>query len=177
MERYRRETRVYCIDLRFNEINQLYDTRDPSPFRERDLDENLVDYVVMAMEELPPKESKKVVLIGPPFKEGNGREEFIEAFHRYFEHEARAKVNELKQLLKYGRTSFFFGLLFLIICLVIGNWVGDKILIHRIFREGLGIIGWVALWNPINIFLYEWWPHLAKIKVYRYLAKIKVEFK
>ena len=25
-------------------------------------------------------------------------------------------------------------------------------------REGLVIIGWVAMWQPVQVFLYGWWP-------------------
>jgi hypothetical protein len=28
----------------------------------------------------------------------------------------------------------------------------------NVFREGLLIGGWVAMWRPIEVFLYDWWP-------------------
>jgi hypothetical protein len=27
-----------------------------------------------------------------------------------------------------------------------------------IVREGVVIIGWVAMWRPLEVFLYDWWP-------------------
>lgn len=179
MERYRRDGKAFCIDLSFKDYSQLYDNRDPAPFIERDLDEEFVKYLLMCMAEIPENEPKKIVLKGPPIEVGNKvQEEFIEAFHSYFEHEVRALDNELKELLRLGRTSFFFGITFLVVCLIIATKIiGDEILIYKIFREGLVIMGWVALWKPINIFLYEWWPHLGKRKVLKYLSKIKIEFR
>ena len=28
----------------------------------------------------------------------------------------------------------------------------------HILKEGLLIVGWVAMWRPLEIFLYDWWP-------------------
>ena len=38
-----------------------------------------------------------------------------------------------------------------------------------ILREGLVITGWVAMWRPLEVLLYDWWPlvqtrkHIARI--------------
>jgi hypothetical protein len=179
MERYRREGETYCIDIRFHDFNQLYDNRDPAPFRERDLDEDLVKYLMISMDEIPRGQPIKIVLQGS-FMESDlkAKEDFVEAFHQFFHHEVWAIENELKQLLRLGRTSLFFGMTFLIICVLLAtNLIGNKTFLQNVFNEGLIIMGWVAIWRPINIFLYEWWPHLGKRQVYKYLSKVKIEFK
>jgi hypothetical protein len=178
MDRYRKEGKTYCIDLTFQDYSQLYDNRDPAPFIERDLDQELVRYLLMCMREIPEKEPKKIVLKGPTLPQGSkAKEEFVEALHRYFSHEIRALDNEVRELLIQGRTSFFFGISFLVICLFLAmKVIKGTSLIPEIFREGLVIMGWVALWKPINLLLYEWWPHLSKRKTLKYLSTIKVEF-
>jgi hypothetical protein len=30
--------------------------------------------------------------------------------------------------------------------------------VRQILREGLVIIGWVAIWRPLEVLLYDWWP-------------------
>ena len=30
--------------------------------------------------------------------------------------------------------------------------------LREILREGLVIIGWVAMWRPLEVLLYDWWP-------------------
>jgi hypothetical protein len=34
--------------------------------------------------------------------------------------------------------------------------------IGEILRETLAIGGWVSLWRPLEIFLYDWWPILRE---------------
>jgi len=45
----------------------------------------------------------------------------------------------------------------------------------QIFAEGLTIIGWVALWEPVSELLYDWWPQSRKITLYRNLSTILVD--
>jgi hypothetical protein len=44
----------------------------------------------------------------------------------------------------------------------------------EIFGEGMLIIGWVAMWRPLEIFLYEWVPIRRRCKIFAKLAEMKV---
>jgi hypothetical protein len=44
----------------------------------------------------------------------------------------------------------------------------------EIVAEGLLIVGWVAMWRPLEIFLYEWWPIRRRCWILAKLAKISV---
>jgi hypothetical protein len=70
--------------------------------------------------------------------------------------------------MKQGRTSLFTGLLCLAVSLVAskimpqarpGTWAG-------ILRESLTIAGWVAMWRPTQIYLYDWWPLRRRSRLY-----------
>jgi hypothetical protein len=43
-----------------------------------------------------------------------------------------------------------------------------------IARESLTIVGWVAMWRPLQIFLYDWWPLGRRIRVYKALQQAHV---
>jgi hypothetical protein len=44
-----------------------------------------------------------------------------------------------------------------------------------LLRESLLIGGWVAMWKPLEIFLYDWWPIVGERRLYDRLGKIKVQ--
>jgi hypothetical protein len=44
-------------------------------------------------------------------------------------------------------------------------------------REGLLIGGWVAMWRPLEIFLYDWWPIRADIRLYNRLSAMPVQIR
>ena len=41
--------------------------------------------------------------------------------------------------------------------------------------EGLTIIGWVAMWEPVYVFLYGWWPIVQKKNIYRKILGMDVK--
>ena len=43
-----------------------------------------------------------------------------------------------------------------------------------VLREGTIIVGWVAMWRPVEIFLYDWWPIRAEARLFRRLSTMPV---
>ena len=88
-------------------------------------------------------------------------QELTEAFSRYFSYRAGALQGELKELFRVGRRSLAIGVPILIGCLVSAHlaagYSGDASF-KRLIEESFLILGWVANWRPLEIFLYDWWP-------------------
>ena len=42
-------------------------------------------------------------------------------------------------------------------------------------REGLTIGGWVAMWRPMEIYLYSWWPLQRRGRIFEKMSQMKVE--
>src|SRR5215471_9987402 len=59
--RYRVEDGAHCVDIRIGSVEQLFDNRDPAPFRERDLDPDLVEYLFAAGEDLVGRDKLRIV--------------------------------------------------------------------------------------------------------------------
>jgi hypothetical protein len=47
--------------------------------------------------------------------------------------------------------------------------------LEKIPQEGFFILGWVAMWRPLQIFLYDWWPVLHYRRLYGRLAAMPVK--
>jgi hypothetical protein len=83
-----------------------------------------------------------------------------DAVRNHFQYRAERTRRELRDLLRRGRISLVIALAFAGGCVVAGNAIGragDSAL-YQIAQESLSIGGWVALWRPLEIFLYDWWP-------------------
>jgi len=83
---------------------------------------------------------------------------------------------DLRVLLLEGRTSLMIGAGVLALCLlgaeVLATFASGTFL--KILRESLTIGGWVAMWRPMQIFLYEWWPLVRRSRIYHSLSRAKV---
>ena len=162
------------IELRVDDVSQLFDTLDPFPFRERDLDKEAEEYIVGWARELPRDQQIEIVVHLPSSKATEAtRAELQEAMARYFGYCVTTVTRDLRELLRIGRRSLGIGIATLVVVIV-----GGQILVGlplpepagRLAEESSLILGWVANWRPLEIFLYDWWPLVRRRHLYRRLA-------
>lgn len=149
------------IELVVRDVRQLFDSRDPAPFRERDLDEGAVEYLMGAVEELPRHlPVALVVVIDAPAEPALADAAIAEGIRGHFAH-ARTQIGRrLRQHVRRGRLALGVGLVVLVACLLLAEAAAamSSGRLREVVREGLVIAGWVALWRPLEVLLYDWWP-------------------
>jgi hypothetical protein len=166
----------YSIKLKLRDMNQLFNSMDPSPFIEKDLDDDAEEFIVSWAREFPPDAPVKlrVHLDQWPAEDPKGLIQL--AVHNHFAHRAELTDLEFRGLMKQGRTSLLIGLSCLAACLVISKaLLGDAGTWASILRESLTIAGWVAMWRPMQIYLYDWWPLRRRGRIYARLSRMPVE--
>jgi len=47
--------------------------------------------------------------------------------------------------------------------------------VYDFLKEGFTIAGWVAMWRPMEVYLYDWWPIKRRGKIYLKLSRMPVE--
>ena len=163
------------IELRLRDLAQLFNSLDPSPFLERDLDADAEDFIVNWAAEIPMRRELELVIHLPAPPVANADVE--KSVQAYFKLRAEHKQREFVQLLRRGRLSLLVGVLFLAACLAASGLIPQ--LIHagvtKVIKESLTIIGWVALWRPLEIYLYDWWPLRAERRNLQRLARMRVK--
>lgn len=165
------------IEVHLRELSQLFDALDPSPFREKDLDGSAEEYIVESVKELSSGATFSL-LIHLDQPTGPFDECVVgDAIRVHFAGRSRLLRRDLRRLLRRGLISLGIGVAFLavffIIAQVVGRLMGGSGL-ATLFREGLGIVGWVAMWRPLEIFLYDWWPIVGQYRLYDRLSGISV---
>jgi hypothetical protein len=176
--RYRKHGESILIELNLHSVMQLFNSLDPSPFHDKDLDDNAVKYIVGTAQEFPLKTPLRLHIHVPPEAVTRESSEDIgRAIHNFFEYQTEVADRELHQKLRQGRASLVIGLLFLFTCVsarALLDPLGEG-MFHDILQEGLLISGWVAMWRPIQIFLYDWWPIRNRRQLCHKLTHLKVE--
>jgi hypothetical protein len=150
------------IEVHVGELKQLFDAIDPSPFRERDLDPKAEEFIVSWAKDLPRDRSLALVVdldreAGLPDEAAVLRD----AIHEFFRHRAETHRRRLRELFRVGRTSLVIGLVALAAAIAAGDFLATLLRGSRIggiVRESLTIGGWVSMWRPLEVFLYDWWP-------------------
>jgi hypothetical protein len=100
------------------------------------------------------------------------------AIDRYCRHKILESKRTLNELLWIGVKALQVGVLFLASCLVLAGAIARSYVeagsFGDILTQGLTIVGWVSLWRPIEILLYEWWPLWRDVRVYDYILRMDI---
>ncbi len=177
-EHYRTEDGAILIEMRLRTVQQIFNSLDPSPFHEKDLDPDAEAYITEIVQDFPIAQPMKIV-IHLPSKEAECEEaKTLEmAIRNHYNYLEASAARELRLKFRQGRASLAIGIGFLVLMGGISSVIAP--FTHSGFpawiAQGLLIVSWVAMWEPINIFLYLWWPIRRKERIYEKISRINVE--
>lgn len=166
-----------AIEIRIGEEKQLFNSIDPSPFRQKDLDPAAEEFIVEWARETHRKADLALVVHVDQRDPKSDPGQLTDAVHEFFRARAKATRITLRRTFRNGRISLVIGLVAMGLTVALGSlverWLSDEHL-ARLLRESLMIGGWVAMWKPLEIFLYDWWPILAEARLYDKLSTMPV---
>jgi hypothetical protein len=165
------------IEVRVTELQQLFHTIDPTPFRDRDLDPNVEEFITDWSREIPG--NRPLALLVHVDRRVNAGDVAVvrDAVRRFFADRAAASRARLRRLFRFGRISLAIGLGVLAALIGAAQLIGrgtSAIGLAQVLQESLLIGGWVAMWRPLEVFLYDWWPIRAEARLFDRLAAMPV---
>jgi hypothetical protein len=166
------------VEVHVADLKQLFHSLDPTPFRERDLDPKAEEFIAGWARELSGDAPLALVVHVDQDVPTAGQIKVLhDAVRDYFAERAVQMRRKLRRLFQVGRTSLLIGLIFLAISIVTGDLVAAMLRDTRfagVARESLLIGGWVAMWRPLEVFLYDWWPIRAEARLFDRLSAMAV---
>lgn len=166
------------IELNLKNVGQLFNTMDPSPFHEKDLDQDAEEFIMSWANEFPSRDPVALVVYLAECADCPTAQATIEvAVRHHFADQSRLNQLEFRRLMLVGRRCLLIGLVFLSTCLVASEALAQQPpgTLLSLVRESLSIAGWVAMWRPMEIYLYDWWPIRRLGRIYQKLSRINVE--
>src|SRR5215510_6340160 len=165
-----------AIEIRLSQPQQLFNSLDPSPFHERDLDEDAEQYIVDSADEYPLDQPLTLVVYLPAAQAPSIVPDLATGIHHYFAYRADETRRRLRIFFREGRIALVVGVTFLFLCIALRQLIlmAATGLVVQIADEGLYIVGWVAMWRPLEIFLYDWRPIRRRQRLFAKLAEIPV---
>ena len=167
------------IEIQLETIEQLFHSLDPFPFHRKDLDRDAEEFIVSWARELPTRQPIRIIVHLPaPELDKPEAKDVPSAVASYFASRSEASGRDLKDLFRIGRRALSVGLSVLVACVLLSQAAANNLPprpFGRLIEESLIILGWVANWKPIEIFLYDWWPIVRQRNLYRRLAAAEIE--
>ena len=165
------------IEIRLSSVGQLFDTLDPVPFRDGDLSEDAERYILEWAEELPARQPLAIRVHMPSTEAASPAAQGVpEAIRQHFHRRALFEARQIRENFRAGRTALVIGLAILASCLFLAlTLVPDSERgVGRVVQESLVILGWVAMWRPCEILLYDWLPMARRRRLHGRLANAAV---
>ena len=165
------------IQVRVSELHQLFDPMDPSPPANKDLHPNVEEFIVSWGSEVSAKAPLSLVVhLEQPISNEEERNA-TRAIGAFFDQRAQVTGRQLRKLFRIGRVSLMIAIVVLALSFAVGELLlsgSDNAGLMIAIGGTLEIGGWVAMWRPLEIFLYDWWPLVGDMRLFRRMAVMPV---
>ncbi len=167
------------IDLKISSIDQFYNPLDPAPRSEKELNPKVEEYILTPADDLRLRQEWVLAVYLPQNEINPHQEEALKrSVHTHFIRRADGLKKQARKKTNQIILNTVFGFLFLGLCLTAAygmTTLSQGSDFYEILGQGLTVVGWVALWNPVEYLLYDRWGPRKEIAVSKKLGKIDIE--
>ena len=170
----------YDFTLKLDNIKHLFKDPEFDLFVPQADFSSGIERIVNQLKPTPLTDKVRTTISLPDHQLSENLEKLIvDALQHYCNNKIEKISNDIASLRGQGIRALQRGLLFLAVCLIIST-LFDRIeylpvLVHRFLNEGFLIAGWVGLWYPIELLLYEWSPLKRQKKIYRMIKDMEIK--
>ena len=170
------ESGQYLIDVSANKVESLYNNFDKSsPFIKRDLEQDLVDYLIESARELG-RCSYAIRLRFEEPCEASGLSRVQQSVKGYFQYLAHLEKLKIKRLFGQSMVMLMVGMAILFLSVSLHQAIGESPgVMAGVVAEGLTIAAWVAIWEALALLLVELFPCLKNIRLFQRISSAPVE--
>ncbi|KAJ4455109.1 hypothetical protein PAPYR_10013 [Paratrimastix pyriformis] len=177
-----------AIDIKIHHLSQLFNSYDPSPFLEKDLDDDAEEYIVAWARELPSSVPLNLVIHTTEDTAVRSDPKVLRAsVRKFFQSRHASKKREFSHLMAQGRKSLGISLVLLTFCQAFRS-ILDQYVVQRTtdplylimlswVTESLLIGAWAGFWSPVQIYVFKWWPVAGWIRLYARLSRVGLRMK
>jgi len=167
-----------AVGVRLDSLSDLFETFDPAPMPDGELAPEVADYICNRAARFSDDGELEIHLHLPGSEAEVARTmDLTQRVQSCFRARAEEERRHLSEVFRSGRQALAIGLAVLVVCLLLAWLVGggdERSSLARLAQESLVVIGWVVIWRPAEIFLYDWIPIEKQKKLLFRLARLTV---
>lgn len=175
--RYPIENDKAVIELKVSTIHQLFDERDPAPFRDKDLDDDAAEYIFVSAQEISADRIARLRIFVEEALTEKQLQTIRYAVNTFYSYESDLMSKRITALISIAFKSLLIGISFMTASIIGSHFVSLKSesFVGLFFKESIVLVGWVSMWRPVSLLLYEWWPLVDTLNIYRKLSELEVD--
>lgn len=169
-------TNSFIISVAIENYGDIFNDLDPAPFRKRDLDQDLRDYLEESSSDIPLKYD--IILqfnVSVEVKDKNKEEKSKSGLKTYFSFVKDLYGKKIRKSYKKSGVHFFASLILLSLSYLLRTTMNAS-LFFTILVEGITIGGWVFLWEAISTFAFRNREVRVNYRHYKRFADTSIRF-
>jgi hypothetical protein len=161
------------VNVHVRDLSQMFSSLDPSPFWDRDLDQNAAAFIE---DEFRDKRTAADWHLNVHTQENAALAGDLQtAVENYYGRMASIARRELLEHRRMGHIALAVGIAVFVLSITLRELLIRAVpMLPQALDEGLIILGWIALWRPAEMLAYEWIPLVRKRRLYERLAGVRV---
>jgi hypothetical protein len=168
------------VGIQLNCIDELFAPPEANPFEPDSRYVAGIDELAQQIGKLHPRDKPAQVVISLPAEaiEPGLKEKTQAALARYAAAQIEAADVEIEQLRRRGRFSLISAIVIILVAIVVVWFIGWLNLFGGTLQSflvgGLSVFSWVAVWDPFNVYLYEWRIPVRTRRIFERLRQAEV---
>ena len=169
------------VALHLSDIHNFFQTPEIDPFLGENIEASGIDQLMDTLKARPglARRIDRIVIHLPEAKIEDGlAPKTRAAIAAYCGAQIRLTRQKKREVHLQARRALPIGFFFWAACLGLSlaseAAFGHDTALGRVFGEGFIIAGWVGLWRPAELLLYEWQPYARDIRLYEQIRTMEV---
>ncbi|ODT23599.1 MAG: hypothetical protein ABS54_10360 [Hyphomicrobium sp. SCN 65-11] len=169
------------VDLYLSDMHNMFQTPEVDPFLDENIEASGIEQLIDTMNARPGSLapiSTIAIHLPQPMIEPELPARMKAAIGNYCNAQIRLADQKKREIWLEGRKALRIGLVFWAICLALSLLFEELVFksnaMGRLFGEGFIIAGWVGLWRPAELLLYDWRPFSREIRRYEEIKRMAV---
>lgn len=170
-----------AVTLQLSDIHNFFQTQEVDPFHGENIEESGIDQLMdtlKARSHRAPPVTQIVIRLPASSIEPDLAARTRTAIGSYCRAQIRIAEQKKRDIIIQARRAVPVGFLFWAGCLLMSLGfeavLRSETILGRVFSEGFIIAGWVGLWHPAELVLFDWRPYAREIKLYEQIAAMDV---
>jgi hypothetical protein len=175
------------IALHLDQIGKFFSIPDPDPLAGNQIYETGIEFVYDQARASRVKNNLNLILYLPKDQLKNADEKVLKTgIVDYCKFQIYKLQNSLAMQKRQGRRTLWYGITILITCLLLSGLgfyltsIATTPLLYALgsfMFNGFMIIGWVSLWTPTSMLLFERWPDIISEITFKRIKEMTIEIR
>ncbi len=166
---------VSTVYVHVRRLGQLFNSLDPSPFWERDLDRSAGQYIEDEFSD-KPRDRTWVLEVSIEENQDFDTKDVQSAVTTYYRRMVASASKQIRDKLWIGQWALLIGVLVFLACMLLRGLLEQRLASGppRLLDEGLIVLAWVAVWIPVEQLFYDLAPLMRERRLYQRLTQVRV---